>query len=164
MSYISLIDWWVMSCVHQLYNHHAKWRSWEKSFITRFVPLYLPVSGLRLGNTGFGAKSWFTLFVTPPLAFERFGFSGFLDGFGLFTSYWAEKLLWEFEQVLQIGNPFYWLISFKDENLFFFFNSFPHLCRRRYQAKVSCLSQLIYWMSNYNVPPFNIQPIFNSGS
>ena len=71
MSYISLIDWWVMSCVHQLYNHHAKWRSWEKSFITRFVPLYLPVSAPRLGNTGFGAKSRFALFVTPPACFRE---------------------------------------------------------------------------------------------
>ena len=161
-----------MSCVHQLYNHHAKWRSWEKSFITRFVPLYLPVSGLRLGNTGFGAKSWFTLFVTPPLAFERFGFSGFLDGFGcrgFFTSYWAENFCENLNKFYRLKTPFIDWFHWPWQNCiqgskFQFFNSFPHLCRRRYQAKVSCLSQLIYWMSNYNVPPFNIQPIFNSGS
>ena len=46
--------------------------------------------------------------------------------------------------------------------LVFLFWGIHHLCP--YHIKVSCLWKLIYWMSKYNVPPFNIQPIFNIGS
>ena len=133
---------------------------------TLFTPRVWP----QIGQHGFRGK--IALFVKPPLAFERFGFSGFLDGFGCrgflrligrktFVRIWTSSTDWK--PLLLIDFFGTDKIVFEDEN-FSFFNSFPHLCRRRYQAKVSCLSQLIYWMSNYNVPPFNIQPIFNSGS
>ena len=87
-----------------------------QTFITRFVPLYLPLSGLR--EVG-GGKSWSTLFVAPSFFREVWvlteNFSDFLDGFLVSVVFRVflgrSALMWEFKKALQLRNSFcFWLV------------------------------------------------------